>query len=503
MADLNMPDVLTPEQMAKLGGAAHPDDLPDTMTPDQMERATEKPRSYPPTEDEKLGIDSPLASPRGVVFNRGKGELFRRADKLGTEQQLPADYVPERGLIREDPAMDIATTVAGGGAGKLAGKGVAKLSKVAAKIVEPAVAGMATSALQGGSLRDIGTSGVIGGALGVPGAALGMVRQAPAAVEERLTRAVTGGVKSKAAKQVAAGGALNDVLEAHPDLKHTIASAGDPATKFNATSSTLGKLTAANDVAFDAIQAEHQGIPLDPIAKKIQAVAQQAHAEGDEVLEKAAASAIENLQRYGDVADKRGLVATATQVRGVRNNLARKVQALNPTLGPSEAQAAADQIKRAINEGIEDVAAKTKGVDVAALKERNKQIAVLMPVQRTLRQQVIDAGLKEGQDPLAEFIHSPKHVVAGLVNAGPAKADLALANASRLQSVARGADRLGNKATSLIGEPIANGLPGAAAARLAQASKPRIRDTDYAALVAQKMKNGLSLQEAIDATEAR
>lgn len=458
---------------------------------EDYDRATEIDRRHrdptgAPT-DAQLGIESDVARPAGV-------NKYRTAP-----QELPPDFKPEQPLGHEDPAMDIATTMAGGAGGKLIGKGIAKLSPIAAKIVEPAVGGALTSALQGGSAKQNLIAAGIGGALGVPGAALKLIRGAPAAVAERIPTAVTGGLKSKAAKQVVAGDALGDALTAHPGLKNTLATSGSVAEKFNATGSTLGKLTTANDAVYDAIQAQHQGIPLDGIAKKIQGVAAAAHADGNEVLEKAAESAIENLQRYGDVADKRGLVATATQVRGVRNNLARKVQALNPTLGPSDAQAAADEIKRAINEGIEDIAGKTKGVDVDALRARNKQIAALLPVQRTLREQALAAKLMEGHDPLADFIADPKKKVAGLVSAIPAHADAAMSNSPRLQALA-------DTMRSPLTPGAAAALDAGTASQLARRanSKPAQNDLEYSALVAQKMKNGMSLKEAMDdAAQAR
>lgn len=216
----DLPEELTEAQAAKLGFTpVHDDSAP---TP-------EAPKSYPPTEDERLGIDSGLAKPKGLVLNRGKGELFRKASGLGTEQALPPDAVPERGLVHEDPAMDIATTIAGGGAGKLAGKAVGKLSKVAGALIEPAVAGAVTSKLQGGSNMDALKSAGIGTALGVVPAALGIARRAPEAVADRLPTAITGGLKSKAAKRVVANDALDEVLAQHPELRKALATSADPA----------------------------------------------------------------------------------------------------------------------------------------------------------------------------------------------------------------------------------------------------------------------------------
>jgi hypothetical protein len=494
MADIGMPDVITPEQMKKLGGAGHPDELPDTLTPDQMDRASEKPKSYPPTEDERLGIDTPLAKPSGYVWDSHAKE-FRKADQLGTAKTLPPGFVPERGLIREDPAMDVATTIAGAGAGKVAGGLMGKLSPHIAKIIEPAVAGATTSALQGGDRGTNAKAALIGAAFGVPGAALSLVRGAPAAVAERLPTQITGGLKTKAAKKVVAGGLTDDVLEAHPQLKKVLATAPDVGTKFNATSSTLGKLTNANDAVYDAIQAQHQGVPLEPIAKHIQAVAERAHAEGNEVLEDAAQSAIENLQRYGDVTDKRGMVATATQVRGVRNNLARRVQAMSPTLTPTDAQAAADEIRRAISDGIEDIAGKTKGVDVAGLRERNRQIAALMPLQRSLREQALNEKLLPPHDLLSDFIEHPSKKIAGLVREIPAHGDVFLSKP--------GFQRFANGARSPLPDLAHSSLLGGAAAAGARKGTPRPDDLEYAGRVSSAMANGKSLQEAIDEAEAR
>jgi hypothetical protein len=509
MADIGMPDVLTPDQMVKLGGAAHPDDLPDTVSADQMERATEKPQSYPPLDDEKLGIyDGPLKA-SGTVFDRST-MTFRNAADLGrpgmgaTSKPLPVGYQAEKPLIREDPAMNIATTIAGGGVGKVVGKGVAKLSPIAAKLVEPAVAGATTSALQGGNAKQNLIAAGIGGALGLPGAVLTAVRGAPAAVAERLPQAVTGGAKTKIAKQ--AGGAVvsdianhgeagaSAVLDAHPELKKVL-STGNLTEKFNATGSTLNKLTAANDTVYDAIQSQHQGIPFEPVAAKIKAVAEHAHQAGDATLEDAANAAIDNLQRFTDVADKRGAIVTATQLRGVRNNLARRVQAINPTLGATDVQAAADEIKRAINDGIADIAGQTKGVDVAALRARNQQIAALLPVQRALRGQVIDKNLLGPEDKLADLIEHPQREIAGLVRKAPAHIDAALASNPTLQRLAQGAK-------SPLSDLATRSLMAGTAAEGAKRSKQQQSDLEYAARVSQLMGDGKSLHEAVNQAEA-
>jgi hypothetical protein len=495
---MDAPDTLTDDQMHKLGAV----DLPDTLTDDQMDRAAEQPKALPPTEDERLGIDTPLAKPSGYVWD-SKAKEFRKADQIGTERALPPGFTPEKPLIKEDPAMAVFATGAGAGVGKLVGAGVSKFAPIAAKVIEPAVAGATTSYVEHpGWTPTVGdlAAGGIGAALGVPGAAAKFVRGAPERMAERLPSEITGATRTKAAKQVVTSNTAENALDAHPDLKRVLAT-GNVQEKFNATAKTLDALTRENDKVYDAIQATHQGVPLDPVVARVRKVAEAAHAAGDETLENAATSAAENLGKFADVADKRGPVLTATQLRGVRNNLARRVQAINPTLGATDVQAAADEIKRAINGGIEDIAARTKGVDVAALKARNQQIASLMPIQQTLREQAIAKKLLGPEDHLADFIAHPQHEIAGLVRKGRAVMDMSLATSPRLQQFAEDA-----RFPVTLANPRLSDLPGrvmAAGAASGLRGKRSQNDLEYAARVSQLMESGKSLQEAIDEAEAR
>lgn len=465
---MDAPDVLTDEQMKRFGGEPVP--APGSLAPSKVPA---------PGPDNKLPVEETL-TPEQMDY---------RAHLEG---------IHEKPLIHEDPAMTVGTAMAGGAVGRGVGFLARKTgAPLVAKLVEPAVAGAATSYLQHPGLKPTkgdAIAGGIGALLGLPGAAIGLVRQAPTAVAERLPSAVSGGLRSKAAKQ--AGGAVaSDILDNHPELKKVL-SVGDLPDKFNATGSTLNKLTSANDAVYDAIQAQHQGIPFDLIAAKIKVVAAQAHQAGDDTLEDAANAAINNLQRFADVADKRGGIVSATQLRGVRNTLARRVQAINPTLGASDVQAAADKIKQAISDGIEDIAGQTKGVDVAALRQRNKEIAGLLPVQRQLRAQVIDKNLLGPEDHLADFIEHPQRTIAGLVRKAPAHADAFLADRPTLQRFAAGA-RLP------LGPKDATILMGGAASSIANPKRPVTSkdELEYAAKVAQGMKNGLSLADAMKEAE--
>ena len=100
-----LPDVLTDEQMKKMGGT----DLPDTLTDEEMGKLT-APKPSPEDDlraradaidrrhashglrasDDDLGISSPLAQPKGNL------------KYLLPPQDLPADYKAEPGLNHED-----------------------------------------------------------------------------------------------------------------------------------------------------------------------------------------------------------------------------------------------------------------------------------------------------------------------------------------------------------------------------------------------------------------
>lgn len=383
--------------------------------------------------------------------------------------------------------MDVATTIAGAGAGKVAGKAIGKLSPILARIAEPAVAGATTSALQGGDRMTNLKAAGIGAALGVPGAALSLIREAPAAVAERLPTAVTGGLKTKAAKKVLASDITDDVLDAHPDLKKTLATSSDPEKRLGAAASTLNKLEAANEPVYEAIQKHHGGVPLLVVADKLGGLAEEAHASGDLGTADAVEAIVGNLDRLAD----KGKV-TAQQLRGVRNALAARIQTAPPGSPAAFSQAAATaKVKTAINDAIADIAGQTPGIDVAALKARNKQIAGLLPIKQSLEEQKLKAVAAGPHDPLAEAIRHPGHVVAGLVDKAPAVLDQKLASAPRLQ-------RFANGARLPLPDLPGRALMGGAAASGARSSKRQQSDLEYSAKVSQLMQGGLSLHDALE-----
>ena len=482
---MDAPDTLTDAQMHKLGGV----DLPDTLTDDQIDRAGEKPQQYPPTEDEKLGIDTPLASPKGLVWDSRTKE-FRKASEIGKEQALPPGFVPERGLIREDPAMAVATTIGGMGVGKVAGKLAAKASPILAEMVEPAAASAATSALQGGDRMENLKAAGLGAAMGVPGAALRLVRGAPAAVSERLPTAVTGGLKTKAAKKVVSGDIAADVLDAHPELKKVMATSANPEERAAAVSKVLGDLTAKTEPIYKQIG----HVDLSALDKQLYTTASKLAAEGRGTEALAVGRARKHLaELYGtDGIIDEGTTLPARAARNLANDLGETAFA-NDTATPASKKALAQQrIYHTVTGEIEN-AAKAAGADVGQLRALNKQISALIPVKNVVAQQEMRESLAGPHSALSEIVKHPRHVIAGVIDEAPAKLDYALATSPKLQA--------GAKAASVPISALSRSAP--VVAPRAAAGKRQQNDLEYAARVSALMNEGKSLQEAIDEAETR
>lgn len=427
-----------------------------------------QPRSFTASDDE-LGISSPPA------------ENDKRLPSGGEARQLGRPRAHTTTELEGDPLVQGALA---GAEGALVAAPVAGLVGLAAPAAAPVVSGFAggatATAAQGGDARDI----LVGGALGaIPGAATSvrnLVRSAPAAVAERLPTEITGGARSKAAKQVVGSDILADTLDAHPELKKVLGTPGDVPKKAAAVSAKLNELTEANDAATEAIAKHHGKIATDLPIARLQKLAELAEDAGDEVTRDAVAKTIESIDSFS----KGSGAITAQQLRGLRNGLAAKVQVAAPGSEAFSRQAqAASAIKSELNETIADLAGDTPGVDVAALRARNRQIASLLPVKTTLEQQALAAKLNPGET-LTNVIRKPMHALADAIDAAPARADLALSNPS--------VQRLFGRA------PAAPGPAGRVAAPAAASTAARPDDLGYAAMVAQAMKGGMSLQDAVN-----
>lgn len=435
------------------------------------------PQPLPPTEDEKLGIDSGLDKPLGSTIKGGR--LTPLADlRPGVQphsrdpKELENDPIAQ-GLV----AGAIAAPVAGAVGGPLARLGMRAVAPVAAH----AAGGAAASAAQGGNLKQNLIAAGIGGALAAPGAAASLIREAPAAVDARLPTAITGGARSKAAKSVILGGAAEDAFDANPELKKVMATSTDPAEQLAATNSTLNKLEQPNSDAWDAIQKHTGGFDVKRVGAKLDEVAAEAKAGSDIATMDAVESAKKNLERLADNGK-----LTARQMRNVRNALSAKIQTATPGTEAARAQqAAVRNLHAAINDVAADVAEETPGVDAAAMRARNKQIAQLLDVKKVLEERKLGVDMKPFKNPIARVVasaqHAP-HAIAGLIDRADATIDAKLANSPTLQRLAAGARG-----------PLNPSLTGAAAATGARTQN----DIKFATKVSQLMNGGKTLQEAL------
>lgn len=388
---------------------------------------------------------------------------------------------------RRKGVLDTDTTaqsiVAGAAAAPVAALAGAPLARLGMRAVAPVAAhaagGAAASAAQGGNLKQNLIAAGIGGALAAPSAAASLIREAPAAVDARLPTAITGGARSKAAKSVVLGGAAEDAFDAHPELKKAMATSTDPAEQLAATNSTLNKLERPNSEAWDAIQKHTGGFDVKRVGAKLDDVAAEAKANSDIATMDAVESAKQNLERLADNGK-----LTANQMRNVRNALSARIETANPGTEAARAQqASVRKLHAAINDVAADVAEETPGVDAAAMRSRNKQIAQLLDVQKVLQERKLGADLKPFKNPIAKAVASAQHAptaIAGLIDRADATIDAKLAGSPMLQRLAAGGRGTLNPS-----------LTGAAAA-----TGSRAHDIEFAHKVSTLMNGGKTLQEA-------
>ena len=412
----------------------------------------------------------------------------------------PRDYVSpthvhEQTELEGDPLLQAITgTAMAAPLAAAAGAGAGALAPALAPIVSGATGGAAATAMQGGDAKQVILGAGLGGLFGAPGAARALAEGAPEAVASRMQTDITGGARGKTAKQVlGARGILDETLDAHPDLKKTLSTSSDVATKASAVSRKLAELTDQNDEVAEAIAKHHGRISLAFPTSRLEALAQAAKESGDLSLRDAAQGVAKDLTEVADSTvplkpGKGGGVGTVTadQLRGVRNGIANRIASASPGLPPSVAMQAASRIRATLNEAIADLAGETPGVDVPALRARNRQIASLLPVKDSLAEQLRAQGLKPPPDLAADLIEHPKATIAHAVRSLPAKADYAMSTPA---------------AQKLFGN-LPGATPTSKAAATAAASTAAKGDS-FAARVADAMKNGLSLQAALKVAEAQ
>jgi hypothetical protein len=436
------------------------------------------PSDLPPKGYHERGRDAepaPLAETPATetVFPGGGSTSGLGRKRAHTTTELEGDPIAQ-GLVGGAEGAVLAAPVAGL---------VGLASPAAGRLVGGAVSGGAATAAQGGDAMDVLKGAGLGALMAVPSAGRAGVRSAGDRVAARMQTDVTGGARSKAAKQVlAAGDALDEVYEAHPGLKKTLAT-GSTAEKANAVRAKLDELTEANDAATEAIAKHHGKISTDLPTARLQGLAERFEAAGDEIGRDAVTSTLETIDSF---AQNSAGTLSAQQLRGIRNGLAKTIAKKAPGLPPGEAERAATAIKAELNETIADLAGKTPGVDVEALKLRNKQISALLPVQTQLMERAQAEGLAPPHDFTAEVLepHGARKMAARKVREVRAKADYAIANNDTAKRI------FGDVEPDKLRK-----LPETAI----RAGAASTDDLGYAARVAQGMKAGMTLQQAVEA----
>jgi hypothetical protein len=99
------------------------------------------------------------------------------------------------------------------------------------------------------------------------------------------------------------------------------------------------------------------------------------------------------LNRYG-ASGTPGVKLTSEQIRNIRNDIG-DIAFPGGGQKPKGARAAQSDIYNQVNEAIEEVAKQTQGVDTAAFKARNRQIATLLPTQKALASRAGSAADRE------------------------------------------------------------------------------------------------------------
>jgi hypothetical protein len=250
----------------------------------------------------------------------------------------------------------------------------------------------------------------------------------------------------------------------------------NPKAAHDVTDKALTDLVDKNSADFAAIQRQHGGVPLQPIAERLAGLEERLNKQGRGV----SADAVNRvrtdlLKRYASdpnvgLADVK---LSTQQIRNIRNDMGTIVDPAR-NIKPNTRRDALSKIYSILNKEIEDVAADTSGVDVNALKTRNRQISTLIPVRDALAERVDK--LLDKETSLFD--------IPGLIKKYPGK--MAKAAVRRLDY---NLSQLGG-----YGEPLEPGaLPLAA---------PVIQTGDsrqFARQVGEGLGRGLSLQQAVAA----
>lgn len=345
---------------------------------------------------------------------------------------------------------------------------------------------------------------LLAGAGGVGAGALTKVAErAPARVaarvEENITRGEAGGkTKLTPGKRVTAkaeSGDLEETMQRHPDVYKALATkaASDPGKANKVVRARLDDLQGEINPVYEAIDAG----PAVPKATDLQNRLIKIHSElvksGNTGMADVIAKFEDHIAKhYGDgdaVID--GTPLPASSLRNLRNEVGEVAFAGDPNMNPKFRADAQRKIYGAINDTIEEAGRKTPGVDFDRLKVLNKDTSTLIVVKDALADRASKAGT--GGTSAGNLLFGAMMTGGGLAHGGIKGALTGIATHQAINAIkplARGVDFRLAQRTQRLGAPNLAAPVGARAAGL-----------EYAAKVAEGMKNGLTLQQATAAAD--
>lgn len=341
-------------------------------------------------------------------------------------------------------------------------------------------------------------SGVAGGGAGAVSRAS---ESAPARVLERTRKDITTGEQNagirltrKVAERAGEDNTrLASLLERDPALEKVLAvkASTSPAKALKATDTTLERVDGRLDEIYGTMAKADRLVTPQDIANGFDKIAGERLKAGDlpavNILRAERARFLNEYGKFGKLSPEtmRGLKATAGK-------------------GAFEGQPIPGSVRRdiwaAYADAIETQAKGTKGVNVKELRELNSDRSVLLPIRDALAERATSAAA--GRHSIGHLIHAPATAIgaaAGGALLGTEMGHHGIEGAvvGLLAPTAAKLARQGGRAADYA---LAKRFKGAAP-DLSSGAGARAASLDYAGRVAEAMRNGSSLKDAVDAAD--
>lgn len=385
--------------------------LPDAARPAQPRERS----------DEELGLDAgPQFSPDILGRPRTTSPVYPARPEVPTDL-TPGMHTRPADPMEADPiAQGVATSAVLGPVGKVVGAAVKPVLGAATAPAIGAAEGAAASKSMGGSALAGAALGGVFGAIG--GAAKGLTPEAAGArgvarLEKDITKGVPGSkATARLTNDVKFQGAdkIADVAKDLPRVDKALRTQArsNPGAAHAVVDETVTHLTDKNSADFAAMQRQHGGVPLQPMAERLAALQERLNQQGRGVEADAVNRVTTDLlRRYGS--GEAGLAEaklTMSQIRNIRNDMGTVADPAR-NIKPNTRRQALSKVYAILNKEIEDVAANTRGVDVEALAARNRQISTLIPIRDTLAERAAKLADKDAPGLIQRAKQAPGRAV--------------------------------------------------------------------------------------------